>query len=252
MATVKLAKMLSANMLTNFWALEYATQSLIGANQTYALGDNGTLTQTNISIYRDMNKIDTDCPHFADGQWVVPAGYSATSNTCLPTNALILEDAEGEQVTIGCFGDNDAERIADCSTKLRPFLINTLTTSHSSNVSLVRRDDDHVAAIVGSVVGVVAGLPAIAAGIYASVKVHASKSKVDLSKPKMEGYGNGGLCGPIQQLEDIQYSTSEIVSRVSSDSVVIELSKNPEFEIGKHALRGFLIQSLTLLFKVVV
>jgi len=235
MATVKLANMLRACMITNFWALENATQTLIGANQTYALGANGTDAQTDISMYRNMNKVDTECPHFLNGQWVLPAGYNATRNTCLSSNSLILEDAGGEQVAIGCFGDNDAERVADCSTKVRPFLLNTLTTSHSSNASLVRRDDDNIAAIVGGVLGV--GLPALGAGIFAAVKVHASKSKVDLSKPKMEGFGNGGLCGPVQQLEDIQYSTSEIVSRVASESLVFDLSENPEFEIGKHALR---------------
>jgi len=236
MASIKLTKLLEATNLHTLWALENATQALIGPNLTYALDVNGTLSQNNLDMYRDMKKIDTtNCPFYSNGQFVLPQGYNVSSGTCLPSNSIIVEDLDGEQITIGCFGDNDEERIADCTTKLRPYLVNTLTTSHSSNVSLVRRGDDNVAKIVGGVAG--AALPAIGGMIYAGYKVYASKNKVEISKPKMVGFGNNGLCGKVQTLEDFQYSSSEIMSQVASDSVIFDLAESPE--IGKHVLHRF-------------
>jgi hypothetical protein len=215
-------------MVSLYYSLDQGVQDRIGANRTYALDVNGTVAQVDYSMFRDLDKIDTACPSWSNGQWIIPAGFNANSTTCPPPGGLILEDATGEELTIGCVGANLTERTADCTTKVRAYVT-------PGNVTLVRRGDDKIGAIVGGIVG--GGLPAAAGAIFAGYKVHASRNKVDMmngggmggDRPGGMGNGMGGIGS---DAGSNIFVPSEVMSQVARDNVNIWRAKVAE--MGKH------------------
>ena len=259
MANITVTNFLTAATVTLYYALDRGVQTFISPNLTYALDANGTVPQTNNAMLRDLDKIDAACPVWSNGQLTYPTGFNATTANCLPSAGITIESPVGEQLYMGCYGANLQERIADCTTKARAYMVDDSTATHSGNVTLfrrdgalIRRDDDHLGAVIGGALG--AGLPAIGGAIFAGWKVYSSKAKVDMQNggglpppappPSIEhenggmGNGNSGM-GSVKsdQLYTVKEPT-EIMTKIARENTLNwVMNTNPDN--SKHSIHRF-------------